>query len=135
AATQDAARRYFDLAVRYGDLLFASEDVTRTHLGGENEEVRIEAPVAHATDADAGALWGRVLRVREGLLVSLIDLSAQTDDTWDAPKVVAQPLAGVRLSILRRGEEPPGFAVASPDEPQLALLEPERSERYDTVML
>ena len=27
AATQDTARRYFDLAVRYGDLLFAAEDV------------------------------------------------------------------------------------------------------------
>jgi len=135
AATQDAARRYFDLAVRYGDLLFASEDVTRTHLGGENEEVRIEAPVPVATDADAGTLWGRVLRVEGGLLVSLIDLAAQADVTWDAPKVVSGPLAGVRLSILRRGEDAPRFAIASPDAPQLAALAPERSERYDTVTL
>ena len=50
AATQDTARRYFDLAVRYGDLLFASRDLTRTHLGGENEEVQIDAPVPVATD-------------------------------------------------------------------------------------
>ena len=71
--------------------------------------------------------------MRGGLLVSLIDLSAQTDDTWDAPKVVSEPLAGVRLSILRRGEDAPRFAIASPDAPQLAALEPERSERYDTV--
>ena len=134
-ATQDAARRYFDLAVRYGDLLFAADDVTRTHLGGDNEEVRIEAPVPVATDAEAGTLWGRVLRVPQGLLVSLIDLSAQADDTWDAPKVPSTLLDGVRVSILRRGEAPPSAAIASPDAPQLAALEPERGERYDTVVL
>jgi dextranase len=134
-ATQDAARRYFDFAVRYGDLLFASDDVTRTHLGGDNEEVRVEAPARVATDAEAGTVWGRVLRVPDGLLVSLIDLSAQTDDRWDAPKTRSAPLDGVRVSILRRGKTPPRIAVASPDAPQLAALEPERSERYDTVTL
>jgi dextranase len=133
--TQDAARRYFDLAVRYGDLLFGADDVTRTHLGGENEEVRVDAPVTVATDAIAGTLWGRVLRVPDGLLVSLIDLSTQTDETWDAPKAVSVPLAGVRVSILRRGRETPCFAIASPDAPQLVALESERSERYDTVTL
>ena len=132
--THDVARRYFDLVVRYGDLLFAAVDVTRTHLGGENEEVLIEASVPVATDAETGALWGRVLRVPDGLLVSLIDLSAQTDDTWDAPKFPSAPLAGVRLSILRRGAVP-GVAIASPGAPQLAALSPGRSERYDTVTL
>jgi dextranase len=135
ATTQDAARRYFDLAVRYGDLVFASVDVTRTHLGGDNEEVRIEASVPVATDAGPGTLWGRVMRVPDGLLISLIDLSGQTDDIWDAPKIPSTPLDGVRLSLLRRGETAPRFAIASPDAPQLAALEPERSERYDTVSL
>jgi dextranase len=134
--TQDVARRYFDLAVRYGELLSAAEDVTRTHLGGENEEVRIEASVPVATDAEAGTLWGRVLRVPDGLLVSLIDLSVQTDDIWDAPKSPSAPLNGVRLSILRRCEDGPSVAIASPDAPQLAVLTPvERSDRYDTVAL
>jgi dextranase len=134
-ATQDAARRYFDFAVRYGDLLVAAEDVTRTHLGGENEEVRIEASAPLATDVESGSLWGRVLRVPGGLLVSLIDLTAQVDDAWDAPKVPSAPLEGARLSILRRGEDAPRLAIASPDAPQLSALEPERSERYDTVTL
>ena len=134
-ATQDVARRYFDLAVRYGDLLFGADDVTRTHLGGENEEVRVDAQVPVLTDAEAGTLWGRVLRVSGGLLVSLIDLSAQTDNAWDAPKNASTPLAGVRVSILRRGEAAPSIAIASPDAPQLASLEPERTERYDVVTL
>ena len=135
--TQDVARRYFDFAVRYGDLLFAEEavDVTRTHLGGENEEVRVDAPVPVATDAEPGTLWGRVLRVPQGILVSLIDLSAQADDSWDAPKSPSAPLEGVRVSILRRGEAAPSVAVCSPDAPQLAALMVERSDHYDTVTL
>ena len=48
---------------------------------------------------------------------------------------MAEPLAGVRLSVLRRGEHAPRFVLASPEAPQLAKLEPERSERYDTVTL
>jgi len=134
-AVQDGARRYFDFAVRYGDLLFGTDDVTRTHVGGENEEVRVEATVAVATDALPGTLWVRVLRVPDGLLVSLIDLSAQTDDAWDAPKNPSTPLEGVRVSILRRGAANPRVAIASPDAPQLMALEPERSEREDTVSL
>ena len=134
-AVQEGARRYFDFAVRYGDLLFGTDDVTRTHVGGENEEVRIEATVPVATDARPGTLWVRVLRVPGGLLVSLIDLSAQTDDVWDAPKNPSTPLDGVRVSILRRGAEAPRVAIASPDAPQLAALRPERSERDDAVSL
>jgi dextranase len=134
---QDAARLYFDFAVRYGDLLFADEmvDLTRTHLGGENEEVRLEAPVPVSTDAEPGVLWGRVMRVPQGLLVSLIDLSGQDDDSWDAPKTPGGTLERVRVSILRRGEALPTVAVAAPDSPQLTPLPIDRSERYDTVTL
>jgi dextranase len=127
AGAQDAARRYFDFGVRYGDVLFDPDavDLTRTHLGGDNEEVRIEAPVPVTVDAEPGALWGRVVRTRHGLL---------DDDAWDAPKKPAAPLAGVRVSVLRRGAL--RFDVASPEEqPALAPLEPETSERYDTVSL
>ncbi len=135
--TQEGARRYFDFAVRYGDLLFsdASVDVTRTHLGGENEEVRIDAAVPVATDAEPGSLWGRVLRVPDGLLVSLIDLTAEEEDVWDAPKRGGRELTGVRLSILRRGGAPPYVAIASPVAPRLVSLPVETSDRYETVTL
>src|SRR5262249_36209035 len=60
-ASYDAARRYYDFAVRYGDLLFdrSAVDVTTTHLGGVNEEVKVEAPVPVATDCAPGVLWAR----------------------------------------------------------------------------
>lgn len=138
AETQDAARRYFDFAVRYGDLLYDPQaaDVTRTHLGGVNEEVRIEAPVAVGTDAEPGVLWTRAVRTGEGLLISLIDLSAQENDLWDAPKQPARALAGVRVSVLRRSPAAPELLFADPDQaPGLTPLEPETSERYDTVTL
>lgn len=137
-AAQDAARRYFDFAVRYGDLLFDEDavDLTRTHLGGENEEVRIEARVPVSTELEPGVLWARVVRTGAGLLISLIDLSGQDDDRWDAPKRPAAPLDGVRVSVLRRGTAAGRFCAADPEaRPALAPLEVETSERYDTVVV
>jgi len=134
----DSTRRYYDFGVRYGDLLFdrKSVDVTETHLGGVNEEIRLEAPVPVATEPRPGALWGRVFRLSDGLLVSLIDLSPQEDDRWDAPKRPARPLEGVRLSVERSSREPGRFFYADPDDqPGMLALDPEYNGRYDSVTI
>jgi dextranase len=131
-------RRYHDFAVRYGDLLFdrAAVDVTGTHLGGVDEEIRLEAPVAVSVEPRPGALWTCVRRLSSGLLVSLIDLSAQDDDRWDAPKRPPQPLGDVRLSLERSRREAGRFLFADPDDrPGLIALKPEYDGRYDTVAL
>ncbi|HKI91350.1 MAG TPA: glycoside hydrolase family 66 protein [Gaiellaceae bacterium] len=136
--SEAAARRYYDFAVRYGDLLFdrAAVDVTTTHLGGVNEEVKVAAPVPVSVSAEAGSLWARVVRLPGGLLVSLIDLSPQDDDRWDAPKHGARPLAGVRVSLERVGAAGPRFLFAAPEE-QPALLEFDSGHdgRHDEVEL
>src|SRR5919198_88068 len=49
------------------DLLFDALDVTGTHLGGVNTEVRVE-----------GAVWARALEAPAGRVVSLIDLTDQS---------------------------------------------------------
>ncbi len=137
-ASQEAARRYFDFAVRYGDLLFARDavDVTMTHFGGVNEEITGEAPVPLSVDARPGSVWVRAIRLRDGLLLSLIDLSREEHDLWDAPHRPAEPLAGVRLSIERRRRGGPRVLFASPDDaPALAPLAAEWDGRYDTVEL
>jgi dextranase len=115
--THEASRRYYDFVVRYGDLLFdrSAVDVTRTLLGGINEEIAVEAPVPVSVDSRAGALWTRVIRLDTGLLASLIDLSQQDDDVWDAPKRVAPPLGGVRLTVERRTQSEQRFLFASPE--------------------
>jgi len=138
AESEDSTRRYYDFAVRYGDLLFdrAAVDVTATHLGGVNEELRIDAPVPVAVEPRPGSLWARVIRTSRGLLVSLVDLSGQDDDRWDAPKRAARPLRGVRLSVERSTRDPERFLFAAPDDmPSLLALPPSGSDRYETVEL
>jgi dextranase len=134
----DATRRYCDFGVRYGDLLFdrSAVDVTTTHVGGVNEELKIEATVPVSYESRAGALWARVVRTDSGLLVSLVDLSAQDDDRWDAPKRPTEPLGGVRLAVERRFGAPSRFLFASPDEqPAMLALDGSSDGRYDTVEL
>jgi dextranase len=133
-----STRRYYDFAVRYGDLLFdrAAVDVTATRFGGVNEEVRVTAPVWASVDATAGSLWARVLRLPGGLLVSLIDLSRQEDDRWDSPKRSAQPLEDVRVSVERTSRSPGRFLFAEPDaHPAMLELHAEDDGRYETVTL
>ena len=137
AESHASTRRYYDFAVRYGDLLFDRQavDVTTTHVGGVNEEVKVAAPVPISHESRAGSLWVRAVRLPAGLLFSLIDLSEQPDDLWDTPKRAGQQLAGVRLSIERSAGQP-RFLFASPDD-QSALLEldSEFDGRYDTIAL
>jgi dextranase len=121
-ATLETTRRYYDFAVRYGDLLFDRDtvDVTRTHLGGDNQEVKIEAPVRVSTDCEPGSLWARVLRGSRGLVLSLIDLSGQSEDEWNQPKQTPAQLAGVRLRVERTGDA--SILFASPEAPATQQL-------------
>jgi dextranase len=138
AESNDVARRCYDFAVRYGDLLFDREavDVTHTHLAGENLEVRVDAPVRVSIDCEPGALWARVIRTKLGLLVSLIDLSAQEDDLWDGPKRPSAPLSGVRIAVERVRPDAPRFDFAEPDDaPGLARLDVAFDGRHDIVEL
>jgi hypothetical protein len=138
AESSDAARRAYDFAVRYGDLLFDREsvDVTHTHLAGENVEVKVEAPVPVSIDCEPGSLWARVIRTKLGLLVSLIDVSGQEDDLWDGPKRESAPLSGVRVAVERVRHDAPRFEFAEPDgAPGLARLESSFDGRHDVVEL
>lgn len=138
ADSLEATRRTYDFVVRYGDLLFdrAAVDVTRTELGGVNEELRVEAPVPVSTDCEPGALWVRAIRGPRGLLVSLIDLSPQQDDRWDAGKQAGRPLAGVSVSVERERPSAPAFHFADPDDsPALRPLAVTAAGRYDVVTL
>ncbi len=134
----EAARRCYDFAVRYGDLLFdrSAVDVTHTVFAGENLELKVEAPVPVSIDCEPGALWVRAIRTKLGLLVSLIDLSAQQDDLWDGPKRPSAPLSGVRVAVERVRHDAPRLDFAEPDEaPSLARLESSFDGRHDVVEL
>jgi dextranase len=137
ADAAEAARRLYDFAVRYGDLLFDRDavEVTRTHMGGINEDIRVEAGAPVATDCVAGTVWSRAIEGRNGLVVSLIDLTAQENVLWDAPKNASPPLDGVTVAFERTGRAAPRVYFASPGAPTAQELAPESDGRYDVVRL
>jgi hypothetical protein len=74
------------------------------------------------------------VRCSQGLLVSLINLSAQPDVVWNAPKQPSPALEGVRITFERTVDT--AIFFASPDStPALERLAPERRGRYDVVSL
>jgi hypothetical protein len=132
----EAARAYYDFAVRYGDLLFdpAAVDVSRTHFGGINEEVRIESAVPVSADCAPSVLWTRIVEAHSGLLVHLIDLSSQDSVLWNAAKLPGADVVGTTLAVERVGASAPQFLFASPEgSPALEPLEAEFDGRHDLV--
>jgi dextranase len=133
----DAARAYYDFAVRYGELLFDREsvDVTRSYVGGVNEEIRVEADAPVATECVPGCVWVRSVRTRLGIVIHLIDLTEQPEVAWDAPKRPSRPRSGTKVVVERVGPAP-RFLFASPESaPSLERLEPERDGRHDVVAI
>jgi hypothetical protein len=110
-------RRWYDYAVRYGDLLYADEpvDVTRSWLGGVNEDLVLEGPVPTTTDPLPGAVWARVVQVEGGLVLHLVNLTGVEDTRWDAPVPALPRVAGLRLGVLRQARAPAAVLAADPD--------------------
>jgi len=127
---------WYDFAVRYGDLLYdpAQADVTCSFTGGINEDVVVTgAPVS--TSAEAGALWTRVVRTPLGVLVHLIDLTAQTETEWDAGKTPAAPRSrvAVELSMVAPDTVVRFATVDAPDLVELAPAGLAVSEHADAL--
>jgi dextranase len=135
AAAVAAARDYYDFAVRYGDLLFDrdSVDVTRVYLGGVNTEIRVHGSAPVATDCLPGTVWARAIKCRQRVVVSLIDLSVQTEVLWDARKVSGGSVGGLTVSFERVGASATRIFTASPGAPTAWELESTLEEGYDVV--
>jgi hypothetical protein len=134
AESNEASRRWWDFAVRHGDLLFdaGAVDVTAARSQGVNEELRVDAPVPVSVECAPGSLWVRAVQTSRGLLVHLIDLSPQQDDRWNEPKAPGRPLAGVTLRVEQLGARRETVSFADPDDaPELRALEPARDGRHD----
>jgi dextranase len=128
-----SARALYDFGVRYDGLLFDALDHTRSHLGGINSDVRVTGSVAVATDCIPGAVWARVLDSAAARTVSLIDLTAQHDVAWDAPKTAGHGVAGLTVSFQRVGSRPPRIFAASPDAPTARRLDSSLVDGHDVV--
>jgi dextranase len=126
-----AAKDFSDFAVRYGDLLFDTLDVTRTHLGGVNTEIRVDG----LPDCTAGTVWARAFETSSERVVSLIDLTGQTDLRWDAPKAPSPGVDGVTVAFERVGSRRPRIFTASPDDPSARELESTLVDGHDVVVV
>lgn len=118
-ATLDLLARWYDLLVAAGDVLLAPNlhDITRSVAGAFNDEVDVLAPdgVPVRGDAEAGAVWRRVVQTPHGMLVHLINLTGQSETGWDTPKAEPPVVSGLRLRVRRAGAGNPTVRVADPD--------------------
>jgi dextranase len=137
--SQDRRRRWYDFQVRYGDLFYAGHgvEVTRSFTGGINEDLVLVAPdkAMVSTEAVAGSVWIRVVRVDDGLVVHLINLTAADETAWALPKDPPAPLEGLQLRFLQTLAVD-DVLVADPDrEPALQPVGVVADGRYSVAVL
>jgi dextranase len=136
AESLDVLRRWYDFAVAHGDVLFDDvQDVTRSFVGGVNEDLRVHADAPVSVDAEPGSVWVRAVETAHGLVVHLIDLTQATDLAWDAPKPRAVQRTDVRLELLATTGRVTVSAASPETQPRLSPVEVETNDRYATATL
>ena len=107
--------RLYDFQVALGDLLFTPDavDISRTWFGGVNTELVIEGPPNFRVDPTPGAIWVRAFEVTGGVVLHLINLLAQSETKWDAPKAPHITVERCTVSIERHDRRPSSAWVAS----------------------
>jgi dextranase len=136
AGALDVLRRWYDFVVAHGDLLFDDvQDVTRSLVGGVNDDLRVHAEVPVGVDAEPGAVWVRAVETPHGLALHLIDLTQATELAWDAPKPPPAVRADTRLEVLT-ATGAVRVSVASPETlPRLTPVDVSAEGRYVTAVL
>lgn len=117
-ATLDLLARWYDFAVEHDALLLdpGIVDVTASYVGDHNGDLDVSYDGLDVEGTPvAGAVWRRVVRTPEGLVVHLVNLVGQDDTLWDAPRnEPGETGAGeLRLTFVRG--RTPRVRVADPD--------------------
>lgn len=116
--TLDLLARWNDFAVEHDELLLDPGiiDVTASYVGDYNDELDVAYPEADVTEtAVAGAVWRRVVRAGDGLVVHLINLVGQEDSLWDAPRNAPADVGSGELRFRFVRGRRPRVRVADPD--------------------
>lgn len=117
-STRDLLKRWYDFLVAHDELLMPPEltEVTHSYVGSYNGDldVRFEGAEVSST-AEPGKVWRRVVRAGGRLVVHHINLSAQVDTLWDAPRNATVAQLGT-LQVRRLGDRKPRIRVADPDD-------------------
>ncbi len=137
AASAQLVRRDYDFISRYSEYFFAPDwrDVSATHVGGINEEIRLNTP-RFGPNAAPNSIWA-IARTRGGqLTLGLVNLVGLMDTAWNASQPAPPVLQNVEVR-LQLEFWPNAIYFASPDvddgRPQ--WLEISREGRIAKVVL
>lgn len=111
-------RGYYDLIVRYSELLFnkSLKDVSMTHSYGDNEEYVFEGLPVSAC-GQSGKIWTVIREDHSCKLISLINLIGN-DNLWNEAK--NQPIPQHNLNItIQIGKELEGVYTMTPGNPAM----------------
>ena len=130
SSTLDMLARWYDLLVAAGDVLMAegAADVTRSVVGGLNNELDVLAGVDISHEARPDSVWRRVVQTPVGTAVHLINLVGQAETGWDTPKARIAPVEGLRLRLRQTGTAVPRLHVADPDRGVVFVPVPWRAD-------
>ncbi|MDO8359453.1 MAG: glycoside hydrolase family 66 protein [Devosia sp.] len=116
-STRALLKRWYDFLVAHDELLMPPDltEVTHSYAGAYNAELDVSFEASEVAEtAVAGAVWRRIVRAGDRLVVHLVNLVGQTDTLWDAPRNVAVPQAGT-LRVKRLKDRTPKVRAADPD--------------------
>ncbi|GAB3173304.1 hypothetical protein GCM10027059_44070 [Myceligenerans halotolerans] len=118
AGTLDVLARWYDFLVEHDALLLDPDivEVTASYTGDYNDDLDVRFTRVGVTgNAEAGAVWRRVTRTPEGLVVHLINLAGQPDTLWDAPREAPGVVGEGQLRFRYVRGRTPRVRVADPD--------------------
>lgn len=121
--------RWYDFLVEHDALLMGPDiaDITSSVIGAYNDDLDVSyssaasgstegcSPVTVTAHPSAGAVWRRVTRTDEGLVIHLINLVSQEDTAWDSPRQPVVALAGGALRLRSVRGRVHQVLVADPD--------------------
>jgi dextranase len=117
--TLELLTRWYDFVVEHDALLLdpGIVEVTASYAGSYNDDLDVRFNGAEVSGtARAGAIWRRITRTSEGLVVHLINLVGQPDTLWDAPRDAPDGVGEGELRFRYVRGRTPRARVADPDD-------------------
>jgi dextranase len=101
-AELDELSAYQDFTVRYRELFFDAslEDITATHVLGENREYGLQGSQI-SFDGQPGTVWTVIRQSEERKVISLINLTSQQDNLWNEIKTTSTAVACMTIEVPR----------------------------------